>query len=342
MKVYFSRLLFIVVLLLTNSYNFPKSHFHQEKKLIAFSSDATSNDKQQIFIMDENGDGVKQVCFKDLDCIEPRFSPDGKKIAFVGTNVVSDFIFMIDLDDSTTFDFPKFIDGGSDPQFSPDGRLLLYRSEKNMDNNLYIIDLESDSSSAISDGSLSTHAKFSPDGSKIVYSSSLHGNFDLVVLNLDDTTDDAQQTIADSPDAELNGIFSPDGKLIAYSSFDIKYKGTLHVCNANGKNNINISGSMGSSYNPLFSPDGRKLAFVSNTGNNIEIFLCNPNGTDIKQLTHEAGNTLVFDWSSDSKKIVYENIKESVSSINVIDVETGKVENLTGDKANNINPNFQK
>ena len=39
-----------------------------QKKLIAFSSDATSNDKQEIFVMDEDGDNVKQVSFLDLDC----------------------------------------------------------------------------------------------------------------------------------------------------------------------------------------------------------------------------------------------------------------------------------
>lgn len=145
--------------------------------LIAFSSDATKNDKQQIFIMDLNGDGVKQVCYKDLDCYAPRFSPDGRKIVFSATNVISDFLYMVDLDDSSSFRLPEFIDGGIDPYFSPDGKYLLYRSEKNEDNAIYILDFSTDSSYAISDGSLSTHAKFSPDGNKIIYSSSLDGNF---------------------------------------------------------------------------------------------------------------------------------------------------------------------
>ena len=245
----------------------------QTKKLITFSSDATSNDKQQIFIMDENGDGVKQVCQKNLDCISPRFSPDGRKIVFIGTNIVSDFIYMIDLDDTSTFRMPKFIDGGSDPQFSPDGRYLVYHSEKNLDNNVYMIDLRTDSIKIVSDGSLSTYAKFSPDGKKIVYSSSAYANFDLVVQYLNDTSSDALETIADSQDAEIYGTFSPDGKLIAYSAFDIKYKGTLHVCNSDGNNNIIISRGMGTSYNPKFSPDAKKLAFVSSTGTYMEVFV---------------------------------------------------------------------
>jgi TolB protein len=319
-----------------------KAGVFQDKKLIAFSSDATNNDKQQIFIMDENGDGVKQVCHKNLDCISPRFSPDGRKIVFVGTNVVSDFIYMVDLDDTSSFRMPKFIDGGSDPQFSPDGKYLLYRSEKNLDNNVYMMDLTNDSIRIVSDGSLSTYAKFSPDGKKVLYSSSAYGNFDLVLIDLQDTSDDAQSTIADSQDAEIYGTFSPDGKWIAYSSFDIKYKGTLHVCRADGSNNTAVTRSLGTAYNPKFSPDASMLAFVGGSVGNMGVYLCNADGTGVKQLTNSSGNTQEFDWSGDSKKIVYENLKEGVSSINVINIETGKSDNLTGEKANNINPNFQK
>src|SRR6266542_4379431 len=120
-----------------------------KKKLIAFSSDATKNDKQQIFIMDEDGEHVKQVANMNLDCYTPRFSPDGKKIVFVATNRVSDYLYMIDLNDSNTFRFPVFITGGTDPVFSPDSRYLLYRSEKNMNNAIYLTDLETDSSDIV-------------------------------------------------------------------------------------------------------------------------------------------------------------------------------------------------
>jgi TolB protein len=310
--------------------------------LITFSSDATENDKQQIFTMDINGDDVKKVCFGELDCYAPRFSPDGKKIVYSATNIVSDYIYMVDLDDSATIMFPKFVDGGSDPVFSPDGKYLLYRSEKNLDNAIYILDLRTDSSFMINDGSLSTHAEFSPDGSKIIYSSSLNENFDIVVLDLYDTTDNAQRVIAGTPDAELYGTFSPDGSTAAYASFNIYYKGTIHLCNLDGSSNIAISKGMGSSYNPKFSPDGTKLAFVSDKTGKYEVYVYYIDGSGIRQLTNKNGDTIEFDWSPDSRKIVFESMRESVSSINVIDVETGETTNLTGEKANNINPCFQK
>jgi TolB protein len=314
----------------------------EKSRLIAFSSNASSNDKHNIFIMDENGNNAMQVSFKDLDCYSPRFSPDGKKIVFCATNKISDYIYMIDLEDTVSFRWPKFIDGGNDPVFSSDGLYLLYRSEKNLDNALYIMDLSSDSSYLISDGSLSTHANFSADGRKIIYSSSLNKNFDLVVLDLEDTTDNAQLTVAASKDAEIYGTFSPDGNLIAYSSFDINYKGTVHVCSADGGSDIAVSKGMGSSYNPKFSPDGKKLAFVSNKTGNFELYAGNADGSDIRQLTNNKGNTIEFDWYPDGTKIVFEDMSDAVSSINVLNIETGEIQNLTGENANNINPNIQK
>jgi Tol biopolymer transport system component len=312
-----------------------------QKKLVAFSSDASKNDKQQIFIMDEDGDEVRQVCYLNLDCISPEFSPDGRKIVFGASNKISDYLYMVDLDDTATFHFPVFIDGGTDPHFSPDGKLIIYRSERDEYNAVYIIDLASGQQFPISDGSLSTHAEFSRDGSRVVYSSSLTQNFDLAVLNLNDTTDDAQQTIAATKDAELFGTFSPDGLKIAFASFDINYRGTLKVCDNKGKN-VKVVSLGGSSYNPKFSPDGKYLAYISNKTGNFEIYICNSDGTGAKQLTTEKGDTEEFEWLSDSKRIVFDNRGDGVSSIWIVNIENGDRQNLTGDKANNITPTVQR
>lgn len=317
------------------------SSVYSQKKLIAFSSDATKNDKQQIFIMDEEGDNVKQVAFLDLDCYNPRFAPNSTKLVFCATNVISDYLYMVDLADTGTYRSPMFLDGGIDPVFSEDGTMLMYRSEKEEENNVYIMDVASGESFVVSDGSLATHAEFSHDGTKIVYSSSLEQNFDLVVLNLLDTTDKAQQTIVATKDAEIYGTFSPDGMKIAFSSFDINYKGTLKVCDDNGKN-VKVISSGGSSYNPKWSPDGKLLAFVSDKAGKFNVYVCKPDGSGLRQLTSESGSTVEFDWSGDSQKIVFDSQSAGVSSVWVIDVEKGTKQNLTGQKANNITPTFQK
>lgn len=311
-----------------------------QKKLIAFSSDATKNDKQQIFIMDEDGDNVKQVSFLNLDCYSPKFVPKTNKILFLATNRISDYLYMIDLDDTATYRFPTFIDGGLDPQFTSDGSLLMYRSEKDESNAIYIMDLATGETFPISDGSLATHAEFSHDGQKIVYSSSAEENFDLVVLNLNDTTDNAQNVIVATKDAEIYGTYSPDDKKIAFSSFDINYKGTLKMCDASGKN-VKVISNMGSSYNPKWSPDGKYLAYVSDKAGKFQIYLVKSDGSSVRQLTSEAGNVIEYNWSADGNKIVFDSQGEGTSSVWIIDVEKGTKQNLTGSKANNITPDIK-
>ncbi len=313
---------------------------YSQKKLIAFSSDATKNDQQAIFIMDTDGDNVQQVSFLELDSYAPKFSPDGTKIIFSATNRISDYLYMIDLKDTATFRFPTFIDGGLDPQFSADGSMLMYRSEKDLNNAIYIMDMESGESFAISDGSLATHAEFSHDGTRVIYSSSAEENFDLVLLNLLDTTDKAQKTIVATKDAEIYGTFSNDGMKIAFASFDINYKGTLKMCDDKGKN-VKVISSSGSSYNPKFSPDGKYLAYLSDKSGSLDIFICKSDGSGNRQLTSEKGNTVEFNWSSDSKYIVFDSQSDGISSVWIVDVEKGTKQNLTGEKANNITPAIQ-
>jgi TolB protein len=203
------------------------------------------------------------------------------------------------------------------------------------------MDLATGEQFPVSDGSLSTHAEYSHEGTKVVYSSSLEQNFDLVVLNLLDTTEEAQQTIVATKDAEIYGTFSPDGTRIAFSSFDVNYKGTLKMCDDKG-GNVKVVSSGGSSYNPKFSPDSKRLAYVSNRGGNFAVYLCNADGTGSKQLTTEKGNTVEFEWLGDSKRIVYDSQGDGVSSVWIIDVESGSKQNLTGDKANNVTPTVQR
>ncbi|HRE12142.1 MAG TPA: hypothetical protein PK605_11255 [Ignavibacteria bacterium] len=329
------NLLLTAVLILITSGN-----IFSQKRLIAFSSDATKNDKQQIFVMDEDGDNVKQVSFLNLDCYSPKFVPKTNKILFLATNRISDYLYMVDLDDTASFRFPTFIDGGLDPQFSADGTMLMYRSEKDENNAIYIMEMETGETFPISDGSLATHAEFSHDGQKIVYSSSAEQNFDLVVLNLADTTDDAQQVIVATKDAEIYGTYSPDDKKIAFSSFDINYKGTLKMCDANGKN-VKVISSSGSSYNPKWSPDGKYLAYVSDKAGKFQIYVVKSDGSSARQLTSEAGNVIEYDWSSDGNKIVFDSQGEGTSSVWIIDVDKGTKQNLTGSKANNITPSFR-
>ena len=56
---------------------------------------------------------------------------------------------------------------------------------------------------------------------------------------------------------------------------------------------------------PAWSPDGRQIAFESNLDGDMEIYVMNADGTNVRQITH---NTLWDEgpaWSPDGTKFVF-------------------------------------
>jgi Tol biopolymer transport system component len=57
-----------------------------------------------------------------------------------------------------------------------------------------------------------------------------------------------------------------------------------------------------SSFHPAWSPDGTKIAFASTRDSNPEIFVMDPNGTNVVRLTHDAANDAQPAWSPDGTR----------------------------------------
>src|SRR5262249_39725123 len=56
---------------------------------------------------------------------------------------------------------------------------------------------------------------------------------------------------------------------------------------------------------PVWSPDGKWLAFNSNRSGNYDIWLINPNGQSLKQLTYGGQTPDSPVWSPDSSRMVF-------------------------------------
>lgn len=56
---------------------------------------------------------------------------------------------------------------------------------------------------------------------------------------------------------------------------------------------------------PVWSPDGKKIAFTANPRGNYDIFIMNPDGTDITPLTNSPSNEGEPSWFPDGKNIAY-------------------------------------
>ena len=103
----------------------------------------------------------------------------------------------------------------------------------------------------------------------------------------------------------------------------------------------NIDGSMmtqiGSGYNPRWSPDGSKILFHKPAGDNMDIWMIKPDGTELTQLTTDSADDKDASWSPDGTKIAFSSNRQGsyATDLNfdiwVIDLQVNQRTQLTYD-----------
>ncbi len=200
----------------------------------------------------------------------PRFSPDGKRLAFaMGSNKGSD-IWVKDLDRDTPSRL-SFLPGTNDhPVWTPDGKNIVFRSQNAAAPGLYVI--RSDGSG---EAKRLTESKppefpnsFSPDGKRLaIHQAGNGGAMDIFTVPVEADSGPGAlgvrlgkaELFLGTPFAEVFPAFSPDGRWLAYSSNE---SGTMEVYvrpfpGPGGRWQVSTGGCR----YPLWSRDGRELLF---------------------------------------------------------------------------------
>ena len=87
----------------------------------------------------------------------------------------------------------------------------------------------------------------------------------------------------------ISPSWSPDGKKVAYVSFEDR-KPVIYVHELSTGRRISLSNQKGNNSAPAWSPDGKKLAISLSKDGNTQIYEINADGTGLRRLTR--GNTI--------------------------------------------------
>lgn len=134
-------------------------------KQIAFMG--TGNEKTGLYLINIDGSGLKQIAQNSggiSSWLAPRWSPDGKRIAFC--TPFPDAMFVVDVDGNNLRRVG--IGGGLFPNWSPDGRQLLFTRISDGPPNLFVIDVDDIEHKRLLDGT-ATMGTWSPDGQWLAY-----------------------------------------------------------------------------------------------------------------------------------------------------------------------------
>lgn len=187
---------------------------------ILFSSSRTNimmnSSPSDLFIMNPDGTGVRQITDTvDMEGL-PEWSPTGDRIVFVSDSDEGNQIYTMKPDGT---EISKLTEGDMDndmPAWSPDGSKIAFESNRDGDYDVYIMSSNGENLAQLTNESgLDTAPTWSPDGTKIAFVSARDG--DLEIYTVDSEGNQIQQ-VTHNKEADYAPDWSHQSNIIAFVS----------------------------------------------------------------------------------------------------------------------------
>jgi len=159
-------------------------------------------------------------------------------------------------------------------------------------------------------------------------------NFRLIKADADG---ERAQMILESPEPILSPSWSPDGRQLAYVSFEDRRPGIYRQVIATGERQ-KLTGFPGLNGAPSWSPDGRRMAMVLSKDDNPEIYMMDLATRQLTRLTNHFAIDTEPSWMPDGRSIVFTSDRGGKPHIYQVDVATRELKRLTFEGAYNSRP----
>lgn len=148
------------------------------------------------------------------------------------------------------------------------------------------------------------------------------------------------QPILISTQPIMSPSWSPDGKQVAYVSFE-SYLPQIYISDvATGKRKL-ITSFKGINGAPEWSPDGRQLAVaLSKDSANPNIYTLNLSGGNLQQVTNDWSINTEPNWSPDGKSLVFTSDRGGSPQVYQVNVGSKETQRLTFNGNYNASPSF--
>jgi len=235
---------------------------------ICFS--AVVDGKKEIFVSDYDGANVTQVTRHGSISIKPKFSPDGRYIAYLSYKDRYPFLYVFDRRTGASAPLSKKVGLNAAPSWSPDSATLAIVLSKDGNTEIYLTNRDGSGLRRLTnDRAGDTSPSFSPDGRQIAFVSDRGGKPQVYAMNADGSN---VRRLSYQGGNSYDPMWSPDGKFIAYVSEKPGEGLEIYVMGADGSNARPLTQSQGSNESPSWSGDSRHVVFASTRSGKSELW----------------------------------------------------------------------
>ncbi len=284
----------IVCFLLTAhflSFQEPSRPFYQE---MSWSPDSSGilfsgfHSKQaDIYVMNADGSGLKQLTDHPSADMWGSFSPDGKRIVFQSKrDGAQEDIYIMNADGSNVVRLTNDPARDIGPSWSPDGKRIAFSSSRDGGLQLYLMNVDGSNQTRltrVTDGKIKYYNPvWSPNGKRLVFYSETGDRKDQVqIINANGT---GQTVLTGGIGNNIFPSWSPDGRRVIFSSNRDGVDGAIYEVKVDGSQLRRIAGEV-KGFVVRWAPNGKKIGFVAGSYPASDIYVMNPDGSNVVKLT---------------------------------------------------------